>query len=202
MPPKTKKAKVNEEAVDSGYVDKRKRNNDAVKKSRDKTKKKTEETVEKVQKLKEKNKKLEGKIDEQKKTKKFLIDLAKQKNLPVDDDSEDEDLISDEEGTDDDDDVEKSISEESDDSEPAPARKQPAKRKKIWINWASSTNTCFSATYFKLNFSNNGIFKFLIAFYKIKFNITNVVGYVIDEFFNCINQSQCTENDISKICFH
>lgn len=79
--------------------------------------------------MKEKNKKLEGKIDEQKKTKKFLLDLAKQKNLPVDDDSEDEDLISDEEGTDDDD-IEKSVSEESDDSEPAPARKQPAKRKK------------------------------------------------------------------------
>lgn len=148
MPPKSKKAKVVEESGDTAYVDKRKRNNDvsivsqdynknekqffaqAVKKSRDKTKKKTEETVEKVQKLKEKNKKLEGKIDEQKKTKKFLLDLAKQKNLPIDDDSEDDDLISDEEGTDDNDDVEKSVSEESDDSEPAPARKQPAKRKK------------------------------------------------------------------------
>jgi hypothetical protein len=80
--------------------------------------------------LKEKNKKLEGKIDEQKKTKKFLLDLAKQKNLPVDEDSEDEDQISDEEGTDDEEDVEKSVTEESDDSEPAPARKQPAKRKK------------------------------------------------------------------------
>jgi hypothetical protein len=82
--------------------------------------------------LKEKNKKLEGKIDEQKKTKKFLLDLAKQKNLPVDEDSEDDDLISDEEGTDDDDDdvAEKSATDESDNSEPAPARKQPAKRKK------------------------------------------------------------------------
>ncbi|KAG5666846.1 hypothetical protein PVAND_014856 [Polypedilum vanderplanki] len=60
---------------DPVYAEKRARNNEAVRKSRDKSKKKAEETMARVQKLKEENKKLEGKIDEQKKTKKFLKDL-------------------------------------------------------------------------------------------------------------------------------
>lgn len=47
----------------------------AVRKSRDKTKKKAEETMKRVKKLREDNKHLEGKIEEQKKTKKFLKDL-------------------------------------------------------------------------------------------------------------------------------
>lgn len=46
-----------------------------MRKSRDKSKKKAEETMKRVQKLKEDNKMLEGKIEEQKKTKKFLKEL-------------------------------------------------------------------------------------------------------------------------------
>lgn len=47
----------------------------AVRKSRDKAKKKADETMKRVKKLREDNKMLEGKIDEQKKTKKFLKEL-------------------------------------------------------------------------------------------------------------------------------
>lgn len=92
-----------------------------------------------VQKLKEENKKLEGKIDEQKKTKKFLKDLFLQQttskmqnpteeqwNLIREEDSEDEELNSDD-GT-----LEESQSDsEESESEPEPpTRKQSSKRKK------------------------------------------------------------------------
>lgn len=46
-----------------------------MRKSRDKSKKKAEDTMKRVKKLREDNKLLEGKIEEQKKTKKFLKDL-------------------------------------------------------------------------------------------------------------------------------
>lgn len=96
----------------------------------------------KVQKLKEENKKLEGKIDEQKKTKKFLKDLflqqttSKMQNpteeqwkLIKEEDSDDDEINSDEDGTLDES-QSQSNSEESE-SEPAPPpRKQPAKRRK------------------------------------------------------------------------
>lgn len=92
-----------------------------------------------VQKLKEENKKLEGKIDEQKKTKKFLKDLflqqttSKMQNpteeqwkLIREEDSEDEELNSND-GT-----LEESASDsEESESEPdPPPRKQPTKRRK------------------------------------------------------------------------
>lgn len=46
-----------------------------MRKSREKSKQKAEETKKRVRKLREENKHLEGKIDEQKKTKKFLKEL-------------------------------------------------------------------------------------------------------------------------------
>jgi hypothetical protein len=55
-----------------------------VKKSREKTKDKAEETMLCVRKLKEDNKVLEGKIDEQRKTKKFLKDLFLQQSTNKD----------------------------------------------------------------------------------------------------------------------
>ncbi|CAG9799810.1 unnamed protein product [Chironomus riparius] len=142
MPPKSKKPKSDVESTDPNYVNKRQRNNEAVRKSRDKSKKKAEETMYKVQKLKEENKKLEGKIDEQKKTKKFLKDLflqqttSKMQNpteeqwkLIKEEDSDDDEINSDEDGTLDES-QSQSNSEESE-SEPAPPpRKQPAKRRK------------------------------------------------------------------------
>ena len=96
--------------------------------------------MQRVQKLKEDNKKLEGKIDEQKKTKKFLKDLFLQQttskmqnpteeqwNLIKEEDSDDEEFNSEDDGT-----LEESQSNSSEsESEPTPPpRKQPAKRRK------------------------------------------------------------------------
>jgi len=78
MAPKNNKAnkkKSSNQVTDPGYSAKRERNNEAVKKSREKSKKKAEETMKRVKRLREDNKMLEGKIEEQKKTKKFLKDL-------------------------------------------------------------------------------------------------------------------------------
>ncbi|CRK96222.1 CLUMA_CG009649, isoform A [Clunio marinus] len=78
MAPKNAKGsskKQKELESDPGYIAKRERNNEAVRKSREKSKQKSEQTMKRVKKLREDNKLLEGKIEEQKKTKKFLKDL-------------------------------------------------------------------------------------------------------------------------------
>ena len=65
----------NEEEVDEEYLNKRARNNDAVKRSRQKAREKANETNSRVQKLKNENEKLEEKIKLLSKELTFLKDI-------------------------------------------------------------------------------------------------------------------------------
>lgn len=107
----------------------------AVRKSREKSKKKAEETKHRVRKLREENKVLEGKIDEQKKTKKFLKDLflAQTTNRMDKPTSEQLSLINEDSSEDDQESeqssVEDSLSDDDDDSE-SEDRSQVSKRRR------------------------------------------------------------------------
>ena len=74
-PAKTDTGSQNEEEPDEDYLNKRARNNDAVKRSRQKAREKANETNTRVQKLKNENEKLEEKIKLLSKELTFLKDI-------------------------------------------------------------------------------------------------------------------------------